>query len=456
MSELESEIEKKLIEQLVSGPSQWTYREDLKTEEDLWNNFRYILEQNNKSKLGDTPLSDSEFEQVKNQMSFSSFYAAGMWLGGEFGRVYVHVQRGNEKLNLEVLNNEHIAGGTSNYEVINQYQAFREEGKENESERNRRFDVTLLINGIPLIHIELKNRDHSYMDGFHQIKKYIGEGKFKGIFSAVQMFVVSNAVDTRYFSAARDTELTPAFLTGWLDENNNPVADIMDFAKAVLKIPMAHEMIAKYTVLDKDRERLLLLRPYQIHAIEAMRTASRHGESGFIWHTTGSGKTMTSYKAARNLLMDIPSIDKTVFLIDRQDLDEQTTVAFQSYAENDSVDVDETDNVTDLKNKLKNNDRQMIVTTKQKLHILLTKRLAGKEDSTDYRKISGKRIAFVVDECHRTLSPSEKREIEKFFSNSLWYGLPERRGNRKIHIPTWATFPAQRSNYTENSFIPIP
>lgn len=423
MSQLESAIEKKLIEQLVSGPSQWTYREDLKTEEDLWNNFRYILEQNNKSKLGDTPLSDSEFEQVKNQMSFPSFYAAGMWLAGEFGRVYVHVQRGNDKLNLEVLNNEHIAGGTSNYEVINQYQAFREEGKENESERNRRFDVTLLINGIPLIHIELKNRDHSYMDGFHQIKKYIGEGKFKGIFSAVQMFVVTNVVDTRYFSAARDTELTPAFLTGWLDENNSPVADIMDFAKAVLKIPMAHEMIAKYTVLDKDRERLLLLRPYQIHAIEAMRTASRHGESGFIWHTTGSGKTMTSYKAARNLLMDIPSIDKTVFLIDRQDLDEQTTVAFQSYAKNDSVDVDETDNVTDLKNKLKNNDRQMIVTTKQKLHILLTKRLAGKEDTTDYRKICGKRIAFVVDECHRTLSPSEKREIEKFFSNSLWYGF---------------------------------
>ena len=422
MSQLESEIEEKLIKQLTMGPSQWTYRDDLKTEDDLWKNFRYILEQNNKAKLNDIPLSDQEFEQVKNQMSFPSFYAAGMWLAGENGRVYVHVQRGNERLNLEVINNEHIAGGTSCYEVVNQYQALHDKD-EDDSARDRRFDVSLLINGIPLIHIELKNRDHSYMDGFYQIKKYIGEGKFKGIFSAVQMFVVSNVVDTKYFAAARDTELKPEFITGWLDRKNEPVTRLADFADQVLRIPMAHEMIAKYEVLDKDRERLLLLRPYQIHAIESMREASKHGESGFIWHTTGSGKTMTSYKAARNLLMDIPSIDKTVFLIDRQDLDKQTTMAFQSYAENDSVDVDETDNVTDLKNKLKSDDRQMIVTTKQKLHILLTKRLAGKEETGEYRKIRGKKIAFVVDECHRTLSPSEKRELDKFFSDSLWYGF---------------------------------
>lgn len=133
--------------------------------------------------------------------------------------------------------------------------------------------------------------------GFWQIKKYIGEGKFTGIFSAVQMFVISNGVDTKYFSAASDTELNPKFISGWLDRDNNPVPDYLDFAKNVLRIPEAHEMISRYTVLNEDAKRLILLRPYQIHAIEAIREASKQGKSGFVWHTTGSGKTLTSYKA---------------------------------------------------------------------------------------------------------------------------------------------------------------
>ena len=186
---LESEIERQLISQLCCDNSQWTYRPDIRTESDLWSNFRYILEQNNKARLNDTPLSDSEFAKIKNDLSHSSFYDAGKWLVGENGCVYVHIQRGNELLHLVVLNNEHIAGGTSVYEVINQYQSFKTE----DSDQDRRFDVTLLINGLPLIHIELKNQDHSYMDGFRQIKKYIAEGKFRGIFSNVQMFRKNSA-----------------------------------------------------------------------------------------------------------------------------------------------------------------------------------------------------------------------------------------------------------------------
>ena len=421
MSELESMIEKKLIEQLIYGDSQWTYREDLKTEEDLWANFRYILEQNNKDRLDGEGLSDSEFEQVKNQLQFSSFYKAGEWLVGENGKVMVHVQRDTEKLHLVVMNHEHIAGGSSVYEVINQYKALKSDDEDSTDVRDRRFDVTLMINGLPMIHIELKNKQHSYMDGFWQIKKYIGEGKFTGIFSAVQMFVVSNGVDTRYFAAAGDTELNPKFMSGWVDRKNNTVSDYLSFAKSVLRIPQAHEMIARYTVLDEDARRLILLRPYQIHAIESIREASKTGESGFVWHTTGSGKTLTSYKATRNLLMDIPSIDKTIFLIDRKDLDTQTTMAFQAYANNDLVDVDETDNVNDLKKKLKSADRQVIVTTIQKMQILISKRL--QEGTSDFDKIKNLRIAFVVDECHRAVSPKTKRELERFFGRSLWYGF---------------------------------
>lgn len=419
MPELESLIEQKLIEQLIYGDSQWTYRPDLKTEADLWNNFKYILEQNNKDRLDGELLSDSEFEQVKNQLQFSTFYKAGEWLVGENGKVMVHVQRDTKKLHLVVMNHEHIAGGSSVYEVINQYSALKDD--EDAASRDRRFDVTLMINGLPMIHIELKNRQHSYMEAFNQIKKYIGEGQFRGIFSAVQMFVISNGVDTKYFSAASDTELKKEFISGWVDRNNQPVSDYIDFAKNVLKIPQAHEMIARYTVLDNEAKRLILLRPYQIHAIEAIREASRTGKSGFVWHTTGSGKTLTSYKATRNLLMDIPALDKAIFLIDRKDLDEQTNTSFSSYSQNDSIDVDNTDNVTDLKNKLKSSDRQMIVTTIQKMQILISKRL--KEGTPEYNRLRGLKIAFVVDECHRAVSPATKRIIERFFGKSLWFGF---------------------------------
>ena len=420
MPELESMIEQKLIEQLVYGESQWTYRPDLRTEADLWANFKYILEQNNKDRLDGEQLSDAEFEQVKNQLQFSSFYKAGEWLVGENGKVQVHVQRGTERLHLVVMNHEHIAGGSSVYEVINQYRALKEES-DGIAERDRRFDVTLMINGLPMIQIELKNKQHSYVEGFRQIKKYIGEGKFTGIFSAVQMFVVSNGVDTKYFAAASDSDLKETFMSGWVDQENNPVSDYIGFAKSVLRIPMAHEMIARYTVLDKDAKRLILLRPYQIHAIESIREASKTGKSGYVWHTTGSGKTLTSYKATRNLLMDIPAIDKAIFLIDRKDLDTQTTMAFQAYANHDLVTVDDTDNVNDLKKKLKSGDRQVIVTTIQKLQILIGKRL--QEGTPEYQKIKNLKIAFVVDECHRAVSPRTKRELERFFGRSLWYGF---------------------------------
>ena len=228
MAELESIIESKFIQQLCTGESQWTYRKDLKTEEQLWANFKYILEQNNKAVLNDTQLTDEEFGKIKNDVVHNSFYEASEWLVGENGKVMVHVQRGNDTLHLVVMNNEHIAGGTSVYEVINQYQSLC---SGYDSKRDRRFDVTLLINGLPMIHVELKNREHSYVEAFNQIKKYIGEGKFQGIYSNIQMFVVSNAVNTKYFAPARDYELNQKFLSGWLDKNNEPVSDYLQFAK---------------------------------------------------------------------------------------------------------------------------------------------------------------------------------------------------------------------------------
>lgn len=432
MAELEQTIEQKLINQLTHGESQWTYRPDLDDENKLWENIRLILERGNKEQLDGKPLTDKEFEQVKNQLSFATFYDAAKWIAGENGIAHVFVQRDDpsahrqaKTVQLTVLKRDDIAGGSSVYEVINQYKALKDNEDlthpEDIHSQNRRFDVSLLINGIPLIHIELKNRQHSYTDGFRQIKKYIREGKFTGVFSAVQMFVVSNAVDTKYFAAASEEQLNEKFLSGWEDADSTPVSDYLKFASKVLKIPEAHQMVMKYVVLDKDDKKLLLLRPYQIHAIEAVRTASRQGKSGYIWHTTGSGKTMTSYKTARNLLIDIPSIEKTIFLIDRKDLDMQTTQAFQSYANNDIIDVEETNNTVDLINKLKNKNQQVIVTTIQKLSIAVKKRL--KEGTPAYNRIKNLRIAFIVDECHRAVTPRTQRLLSQFFRNSLWYGF---------------------------------
>lgn len=168
---------------------------------------------------------------------------------------------------------------------------------------------------------------------------------------------------------------------------------------------------------------MILLRPYQIHAIEAVKRASREQKSGYIWHTTGSGKTLTSYKVARNLLQ-IPSIQKTIFIVDRVDLDQQTTASFTSYAENDVIEIDETNNVNDLIKKLLSDERRVIVTTIQKLNHVM-KRISNMT-SKKYEQMTQLKVAFVIDECHRAVSPAKKREIEEFLFIHCGMALLER------------------------------
>lgn len=426
MTMLESEMEDLLIKQLSNDVSQWTYRPDLTTEEALWNNLREKLNRNNIDKLQGIPLTDMEMAQVKQFLldQAATTYKAARWLSGEHQVAQIPILRDDASLgevSLMAVNSREVAGGSSSYEVINQYQAVKGDG----SERNRRFDVTLLINGLPLIHIELKNRDHPFMDAFRQITKYCEEGKFRGLMGLVQMFVVSNGEQTRYIAADNHGNMNEKFLTRWVDENNEPIENYLSFAKAALNIPAAHLMVGKYCVLDNDSKRVILLRPYQIHAIEAIRRASRERESGFIWHTTGSGKTLTSYTVTKNLL-DIPSMDKAIFLIDRKDLDQQTTSSFLSYADSDDVDVRNTEHTGDLEDKLRSKDRCAIVTTIQKLQNII-RRCTDEDASPKYQKLKGqmskKTIAFIVDECHRAVTPESKRVIEKFFNRSLWYGF---------------------------------
>ena len=370
MAELERVMEDNLIKQLTTGVSQWTYRKDITSEEALWDNFRQKLNFNNTAVLDGVNITDEEFAQIKRFMleQAQTPYKAASWLAGENGRAIIPLARedaSKRNIHLLAVDNREIAGGHSSYEVINQYVS----AKEAVDDRERRFDVTLLINGMPLIQIELKNQDHPYMDAFRQIKKYKVQGKFKGLFGLVQMYVVSNGSNTRYMAADTGDRMNESFLTSWVDADNKPVENYLDFAKAILKVPEAHMLIGHYSVLDAESRRLILLRPYQVHAIECVKKASIDRISGYIWHTTGSGKTLTSYTVTKNLLT-IPSIDKTIFLIDRKDLDQQTSNSFKAYAANDTIDVEDTNNVGELIKKLTSNDRIVIVTTIQKLQIV--------------------------------------------------------------------------------------
>ncbi len=421
MMEKEALMEQKLIDQLTHGKSQWTLREDLKTEDQLWNNFFKILERNNQSQLNDVPLTEHEKEIIKSKMTHSTFYNAAKDFIGANNQYHIAFQRDDTKIgtiDLLVVDNSNVAGGGSTYEVVHQIELEKRSILDN----NRRYDVSLMINGLPLIHIELKTPNHSIKQAFNQIQKYIKERKFTGIFSNVQMFVVTNGTETQYIAAAQ--QLREKFLSGWVDKDNKPVHDYLDFAKDVLSIPMAHHMVSDYSVLDSKQKHIILLRPYQIHAIEAILKASSGGDakSGYIWHTTGSGKTLTSYRVAHNLLK-IPSIDKVVFLIDRKDLDNQTSQAFQSYANNDSIDIDETESTVSLAHKLSSNERTVLVTTRQKLQTLL-KWMNNDTGNERHKTLKSLRVAFIVDECHRTVSSSSKLDIDRFFAQKpLWYGF---------------------------------
>ena len=421
--ESEESMEQHLLRQLTEQQSQWTLREDLHTIQDLWDNFRRVLVNNNKELFDAHPLTDGEFLQVQNQLRFPTFYDGAKWMLGENGVARVDIQREDASLGTihpVVFKRVDVAGGSSVYEVVHQIQFPRREALD----RNRRGDVTLLINGLPMIHIELKNRAHPYMEAFNQIKKYMKEGVFRDIFSTLQMFVVSNGTDTRYIAAAAESSLNAQFLSLWLDDKNQPQTDYLSFARDVLSIPAAHRMVSQYTVLDSERKAIILLRPYQIHAIEAVKNTVNPytdggTQSGFIWHTTGSGKTLTSYKTA-HYLTQIPSVDKVIFVVDRKDLDNQTTGAFQAYAQYDTIDVNETDNTGDLVKKLQAKGGDVIVTTIQKLQIVMKRYPEGCDK---YEKLHKLRLVFVVDECHRAVSPAAQAQLDQYFTRPLWYGF---------------------------------
>ncbi|REB11595.1 type I restriction endonuclease subunit R [Sporosarcina sp. BI001-red] len=439
----EAEVERRLIEVLGEGHNQWNYRPDLKSEEDLWNNLRKIITQNNLSEIGEVPLTDHEFETIQTELMLvtKTPFEAAKWLKGENGIARITIEREDVSLgslSLVLYSNQDIGGGISTYEVVNQIA----KQKIDDTGRDRRFDVTLLINGLPIVQIELKQvtaKDGVYQ-AFNQIKKYAEEGVFRNnIFATLQLFVISNEQTTRYFANAMPKNLHRKFIFSWRTPDNEKVDNLYDFCKQVLNIPDAHRLIANYTIVseDQDNKVLMVLHPYQIHAIEALFASAMKHESGYVWHATGSGKTLTSFVSTK-LLARKPGVDRTVMLIDRKDLDNQTTSEFTKFASEYNTGISSgtarsnslivgTGSSRELSETLLSsaNSNAVIVTTRQKLESALkhAKRVEEERGTNRFKKLIGEHIVFVVDECHRALSAEGMKSIQEFFPNSTWFGF---------------------------------
>lgn len=400
------------------------------SEEDLIRNWKEILYRNNCTidRLDKYPLTDTEMEQILGQIKEKgSPYALNGFINGRT----ITIVRDNpddvahlgKSIPLKIYDRNEIAGGSSIYQIAEQPHF---------TPRNRMFparrgDFMLLINGMPVIHVELKRSGVSVSEAAYQIQNYSHEGVFTGLFALVQVFVAMTPEEAVYFANPGDgVPLDPQWFFHWADKNNEPINDWKGIAEHLLSIPMAHQMIGFYTVADGDDEKLKVMRSYQYYA--AMSVAKRVSEvdwtareiyGGFIWHTTGSGKTMTSFKSAQ-LIAESNDADKVVFLLDRIELGTQTAQNFKNFAD-DATDVQETENTDALITKLKSSagSDKLIVTSLQKMSRI-------KEDSSkaaDIALIRRKRVVFVVDEAHRDTAGEMLGTIKKTFPEAIFFGF---------------------------------
>ena len=401
------------------------------TEEDLIKNWASILFDNNKEKdvLNNCPLTDGEMNQILVQVSnLKTPLALNNFINGKT----VSIKRDNpadtlhfnKDVSLKIYDRLEIAGGKSRYQIVEQPQ-FK---TNNSVYPTRRGDVMLLINGMPVFHIELKRSNVSITQAEVQIEKYMHNGCFSGIFSLVQIFVAMNPEEAVYYANPGPSgKFKPEFYFHWEDFNNDIVNDWKSFSSQVLSIPMAHEMVGFYTIPDDSDGCLKVMRSYQ--CIAANRICDRvaktswtrldqHG--GFVFHCTGAGKTMTSFKAAQ-LIANSKDADKVVFLLDRVELGDQSLINYRNFA-NPNESVQATENTDVLISKMKSNkaDDVLIVTSIQKMSRIKDD---GSVKTSDLKKIQSKRIVFIIDECHRDQKGDMHQAIKKTFPGAMYFGF---------------------------------
>lgn len=421
------------------------------TENDLLKNWADIIFANNNmvDRLNGEPLTEGEMAQLIEQIrELRTPQRLNSFINGKT----TSIRRDNpndelhlgKEVSLKLFDPHEVAAGQSRYQIVKQPRF----ASPSPLLQQRRGDIMLLINGMPMIHIELKKTGVPVSQAYNQIEKYSREGIFSGIFSLIQIFVAMNPEESVYFAnPGIDGKFNKDFYFHWADFNNNPLNDWKDIATHLLSIPMAHQLVGYYTIADRSDGVLKVLRSYQYHAVNRISDkVHKHRDwtntdgqlGGYIWHTTGSGKTMSSFKSAQ-LIADSGDADKVVFVIDRIELGTQSTLEYRGFAVDDS-DIQETENTSIFAKKLVSTESKdtLIVSSIQKLAIIAE----DPEYKRRLEKINRKRIVFIVDECHRSTFGDSFAAVKAAFPTALFFGFTgtpiqlanQRRGNTTVDI----------------------
>lgn len=393
----EEKLENQLLQQLKN--QQYKYVK-ISNEKELIENFREQLNLFNEKRLDNKPLTDKEFERVLNYLNGKSVFESAKIL-----RDKVPLEReSGKKIHIEFFNTRQWC--ENNFQVTNQVTVI---GK-----YTNRYDVTLLINGLPVVQIELKRRGLDFKEAFNQINRY-RKHSYHGLYRYIQIFVISNGVDTKYYANGdRDPLFSYTFF--WSDKENNRITNLSEFTSTFLERCHIAKVIARYMIINETDKALLVMRPYQIYAVEALiKRATETNNNGFIWHTTGSGKTITSFKASQ-ILGDEPKVKKVFFLIDRKDLNTQTKDEFNKF-EKDCV--DDTDNTKVLVNQIDDPNKKLIVTTIQKM----SNAIKNPKYKEMMIKFQNEKVIFIIDECHRSQFGDMHTAIKEYFHNAQYFGF---------------------------------
>ena len=394
----EAALENGLIATLQKMNYEYVHIEEGKN---LSANFKKQLEKHNKKKLeelGRTEFTESEFEKIQIYLEGGTRFEKAKKLRDLFP---LELESG-ERLWVEFLNRTHWC--QNEFQVSNQITV--------EGRKKCRYDVAILINGLPLVQIELKRRGVELKQAYNQIQRY-HKTSFHGLFDYIQLFVISNGVNTRYF--ANNPNSGYKFTFNWTDSANVPFNDLEKFATIFFDKCTLGKIIGKYIVLHEGDKYLMVFRPYQFYAVEKiLDRVENSNDNGYIWHTTGAGKTLTSFKAAQ-LVSEVDDVDKVMFVVDRHDLDTQTQSEYEAF---EPGAVDSTDNTDELVKRLHSNSK-IIITTIQKLNAAVTKQWY----SSRIEEIRHSRIVMIFDECHRSHFGDCHKNIVKFFDNTQIFGF---------------------------------
>ncbi len=370
----------------------------IKNNAQLLENFRTILNERHADKLNGEPLTDKEFQRLLTMINGKGIFESARIL-----RDKLPLKRDDEsEVYLSFLDT--VNWCQNKFQVTNQISV--------EDTYKARYDVTILINGLPLVQVELKRRGVDINEAFNQVMRYRKQN-YTGLFRYIQMFIISNGVETRYISN-NDGEIYKSHMFYWSDKHNQRINTLNDFADTFLRPCHLAKMISRYMIINETDKVLMAMRPYQVHAVESLiHQATETANNGYIWHTTGSGKTLTSFKASQ-VLSEQEDIKKVIFLVDRKDLDSQTEEEFNKFSKGA---VDKTNNTSQLVRQLNDKSLPLIVTTIQKM----SKAIQNNAEALEQYKTD--KVVFIIDECHRSQFGDMHRIVRQHFNNAQYFGF---------------------------------